>query len=523
MTKYIFLHLHKTAGNTIGEFLKNAYGSKHFLEFELDNFFDDYIRLIPDINYKMIKGHFSYGIHKHINSQDDYKYFTVLRNPVNRVISNFFHIKKEKDHIFQPLIKKEGFILVDFLKNKVDFHFDNLMTRYLAGEEYVNLPIGSIDDKILDIAKLNLTRKEFILVGIQEHLDETLFILNKLIKLNPVFVLPSNINPEKNQESEVLNDEIIEVIKQTNPFDCQLYEFGKKLFKESRSKFILTIESLEKLPERTDLGLVTINNTPFQKFMTVKNSAFINIKGWAIDKKSNKVADSVYLYIDNKEFFTMYGIDALDIAEIYKNFNLRFSGFQTSIPGKDFEKGKHELFMRIVSNDKKYYYETDPVIFIIEDDNNKLDQSQNPILKNVKPIYDFLNKKLMVQRIYTETNYNFETLNGLNVENMMDNNLIFEISDEYIVINGWAFDYPNRKPCDGVFLSNADNDFVTIMHNREDVAKYYNDFDIVKCGFEAVIPIKYLDEDFPLFIKILNFDRTVYYKSYEIPFKKLFK
>jgi hypothetical protein len=51
----------------------------------------------PTLNYveaashKIISGHFHYGIHNLISLRDTSKYFTVLRNPIQRAVSDYYH------------------------------------------------------------------------------------------------------------------------------------------------------------------------------------------------------------------------------------------------------------------------------------------------------------------------------------------------------------------------------------------------------------------------------------------------
>lgn len=92
-------------------------------------------------------------------------------------------------------------------------------------------------------------------------------------------------------------------------------------------------------------------------FITPYNEeAFLKINGWTVDEKNLKTASAVYLEFDNKSFPVFYGTERKDIANIYDNKNYKYSGFLRYLSLKEIGEGNHDIFLKIISYDKKKYY-----------------------------------------------------------------------------------------------------------------------------------------------------------------------
>jgi hypothetical protein len=84
-------------------------------------------------------GHFSFGFHTLCNDPTP-MYSTVLRHPVERVISLYHYCSENQDHHLHHLIRGRRLTLADFVAARVTVETNDLAVRYLTGS-YHPLPI----------------------------------------------------------------------------------------------------------------------------------------------------------------------------------------------------------------------------------------------------------------------------------------------------------------------------------------------------------------------------------------------
>jgi hypothetical protein len=96
-----------------------------------------------------------------------------------------------------------------------------------------------------------------------------------------------------------------------------------------------------------------------------KNEKNIQIDGWAIDGKDNKIAQSVYISVDEKfDIPAIYSIQRSDVADYFKNENIKNCGFQARFPTDKFNDGVHNIKLKILTNNNEIYI-TEPVFITI--------------------------------------------------------------------------------------------------------------------------------------------------------------
>lgn len=225
----LFLHIPKAGGTTLGEFVYNQCRSedetdeglvKSGVFFLAYGFFKDSDSSVPE-NVQMtlqrrdlqaVTGHFSFGIHEYINRP--WTYITLLRNPLERVVSLYHYMKLEDKMSLEEFASEPPFKEVD-----------NDQTRRIAG---VNPKVGALTTAHLEAAKENL-RRHFAVVGITERMDETLVLLKrKLDWTKEIFSYPKNVNPHKPSTNQ-LSPENIKAILKRNELDFELYDYAAQL------------------------------------------------------------------------------------------------------------------------------------------------------------------------------------------------------------------------------------------------------------------------------------------------------
>ena len=129
------------------------------------------------------------------------KYISFVRNPVSRVISNYFHIKKNvlRDHPDSYIVNKLDFSLEEFAK-----HPDNINHQF----------------KYLQTKNL----KEFLFIGNIENYDQSLQKLNSILGINMKNINKKNSNSFKEHDYSFVSKKTKNLIKNLNYLDIRLYE-----------------------------------------------------------------------------------------------------------------------------------------------------------------------------------------------------------------------------------------------------------------------------------------------------------
>lgn len=243
--KLIFHHLTKTAGTSLISELKDC-GLKSYDNARYD--FEWNAEAFESEDYNFFHGHYTFDkIAEIVNESDkNVMTFTFLRNPIDRVISQFYNWKNlkktaaeaeviasrnkdqkyiEENSSFEKEIAK--MTLEDFLQSThpkiVDSKY-NHQTRYLANSESRNHDIIAAFHN----AKFNLlTFYDFI--GLKESYNTSCRLLEKRINL-PTKSLDSenhiNTNSKKSiRDKYLVTDKEYDLLVANNHYDIKLFEF----------------------------------------------------------------------------------------------------------------------------------------------------------------------------------------------------------------------------------------------------------------------------------------------------------
>src|SRR5512135_3015151 len=99
MDTLIFLHIPKTAGTTFRSILPANYRAEELYnvptnaEGQVDFSGLDRLSDVEKRKIRVLAGHFQYGAHEHLPQKSSY--ITILRDPVKRIISRYYHAVRE--------------------------------------------------------------------------------------------------------------------------------------------------------------------------------------------------------------------------------------------------------------------------------------------------------------------------------------------------------------------------------------------------------------------------------------------
>ena len=223
----IFLHLPKTAGTTLNRLIEWEYPISEMYSIDpvLFEWSAAHLRkLSPDRlkKIRMFKGHMLFGLHEALPQPATY--ITVLRDPVDRVISAFYFMRSYKLHPLYWKMRRGNWTLEDFVRRS---QRDSVQAKIIAGSDYE----APCTREVVDKAKHNL-RHHFSVVGLSERFEESL----ALMKLRFGWKLSSyssfNVTRARPKKHD-LPKNTLDLIQHKNAFDIELYECGKAIFEDA--------------------------------------------------------------------------------------------------------------------------------------------------------------------------------------------------------------------------------------------------------------------------------------------------
>ncbi len=223
----IFLHLPKTAGTTVNRLIEWEYPLKEMYSVDpvLFQWSAAHLRALPPERLRkirMFKGHMAFGLHEILPQKATY--ITVLRDPVDRVISAFYFMRSYKLHPLYWKMRRQNWSLEDFVRNA---QRDNVQSKIVAGANYEE----PCTREIAETAKDNL-RNHFSIVGLSARLEESLALMKLRFgwKLNSYSSF--NITRSRPKKRD-LPQGTLDLIHQKNAFDIELYACGQEIFERA--------------------------------------------------------------------------------------------------------------------------------------------------------------------------------------------------------------------------------------------------------------------------------------------------
>ena len=217
----VFCHIPKTAGTSLNEFLRLHFGSELLAARERSGstYLPKDLRMDSKIykNVRCISGH---GLKPYIHFEefeDDMCWFTFMRDPVERFVSQYIHQYTNGESMYDLSIEEWA--------EKYDR--SNWMVKWIAGSE--NL------EKAIEI--LN---KKFFFVGIVEEYEDSLLTLGTYLETDLGYsqrrkekMLTRDHDLKRNLLSKRYT-ELKDFYLENNSLDLQLYEYVRTQFNPNR-------------------------------------------------------------------------------------------------------------------------------------------------------------------------------------------------------------------------------------------------------------------------------------------------
>ncbi len=216
----LFMHIPKTAGTSIRSLLERPFAAheRAYLYNESWGISLEAFRSLPNKEkeqFRLVCGHFNFGVHEWMPQEA--RYITILRDPVERVISLYHFIKRTPGSKHHHLIVDNNYSLEDFVFSGLFAKTDNGMVRNISGVRGVRF--GECSDDVLDRAYRNI-ENHFECVLTMEHMQRGIAKLSEILEIPVRGFRKKNIS---RTPKEAIDPLLVKKIDALNRLDRELY------------------------------------------------------------------------------------------------------------------------------------------------------------------------------------------------------------------------------------------------------------------------------------------------------------
>jgi len=232
----IFLHIPKSAGQTLFQILNREYKRSNIYTFQggrqrLAASIEEFEKLpIGDRNhYRLLRGHVKFGIHHLIDRP--FTYVTILRDPVSRIVSHYYYVLRTPAHALHEMVTSTGMDIERYILSGLSTELNNGQVRLISGIGS-SLPFGQCNSSLLEKAITNL-ETHFSVVGLTERFDDSILLMSQNLDWHKSpYYIKRNVTKSRDYEIE-LTVEMVDAIRRYNVLDLKLYEYAAKQFKQA--------------------------------------------------------------------------------------------------------------------------------------------------------------------------------------------------------------------------------------------------------------------------------------------------
>jgi hypothetical protein len=253
----IFFHIPKTGGTTLETiiqravpaekiFLVNYHGpARSSLLVRSTEQIEGYLQQMGPARRQSIAfviGHFPMDIDTLFDRPS--RYFTIIREPVERCISNFFHLKKDANtpasEAHLPIYKRiKNMTFEEYLDSGIGLDSDNHQVRMLAGCPELDAPwsedgrpiaFSAVEPRHLAMAKRNIEER-FLVAGTLEQFAELTWYLKRVYgwPVSRCFYDKRRENSSRPRIDQV-SVQTQRRLEKSNQFDTELYHWVNSRF-----------------------------------------------------------------------------------------------------------------------------------------------------------------------------------------------------------------------------------------------------------------------------------------------------
>lgn len=226
----IFLHIFKAGGTSLRKVVRQQFPNAKCQVFEGSFPESNAWREQPQAerdSCELLIGHQHFGQHEFLSKPATY--MTVLREPVDRVLSYYYFVLRYKQHYSYNYGFHEGMSIKELYGLGRFIELDNIQTRLLNPQPTKQYPFGSIDEAMFEVALENL--RTIQRVGVVERMNDFLNVLRKGEGWS-IEQTPHENRTSDRPSADAQDERTLELIKEHNRWDALLYEEARRLFEQ---------------------------------------------------------------------------------------------------------------------------------------------------------------------------------------------------------------------------------------------------------------------------------------------------
>lgn len=203
----LFVHVPKAGGSTLRSIMMRSVLASDRLAL------DEPSPALMDTRLRLFAGHVRFGLHQGLTRP--VRYFTMMREPIGRYVSDYFYAFHSDEHRLRDEIRSGDLTLEQYL-----MHGDyRALVRQVSG-----LDGNDADNPALAI---QVMEESYALVGVMERFDETALLLAHISGWGPPLYLPKNrtqLSPEVARLRDAFEREAIPGLTERYATDITFFE-----------------------------------------------------------------------------------------------------------------------------------------------------------------------------------------------------------------------------------------------------------------------------------------------------------
>ncbi|HVJ86988.1 MAG TPA: sulfotransferase family 2 domain-containing protein [Caulifigura sp.] len=222
--RLLFDHLPKCAGTTVGGYLHSQYPAPAI--FQIDGSQPQAsVRQFREMSaakrfrYRLICGHLAHQLLDVVTP--DTLALTILREPVDRIISHYYYVRRQPTHYLHRRVMDDDIALEDYASHELSLELSNWYTAHYSG--WTIEQVNESPQAALNLAYDTVTER-YDIIGFQDALPEAMAAVGLAAGLATSF---ENAYLNKTAKRDRLSD-VSEVartrIADANSLDIELYE-----------------------------------------------------------------------------------------------------------------------------------------------------------------------------------------------------------------------------------------------------------------------------------------------------------
>ena len=220
----VFVHIPKAAGSTLNQIIARKHPPDEIASMYEPRMAQSVEKFssMPEADRRKLRfviGHVGFGLHQWLPGPATYA--TLLREPIDRIISYYYFVLRVPNHFLHEPAKTLG--LRGFAECAATNKLTNGQTKYIA-----ELDGRDADRATLEKAKSNI-EKYFSVAGLVERFDESLLMLRRVAGWGIPHYEKENITSKRPKVAEV-DRETLDAISRRNDLDLELYAWVKARF-----------------------------------------------------------------------------------------------------------------------------------------------------------------------------------------------------------------------------------------------------------------------------------------------------